>query len=241
MIMITRRLTLLVFGCGLTGAGLAQGLPAHDPNPERWEFKVTLDDREIGYHHFERSQSGKLEHMDIEARFKVQVMFFTAYQYAHDNRETWDGDCLMSIESTTNDNGTDYAISGTESGNGFSLMRNQERASFEQDCVQTFAYWNPDILDADVLLNAQTGQQQPVSIVFSGERDIELQGVNIRSDEYVISTPDGDITVWYAQDSRRWLGLETLTDGDRVLRYEPLLVPEAPVAQGQFSGPASTL
>lgn len=206
---------------------------------DRWEFRVTLDDREIGYHHFERSQSGRTEQVDIEARFKVRFMFITAYNYAHDNIETWDGNCLTSIESTTNDNGTDYTISGVDSHNGFSLVRNKESASLGQDCVQTFAYWNPDILDADTLLNAQTGQQQPVDIVLRGERTIELNGVDVPSNEYVISTPDGDIAVWYAQENQQWLGLETLTDGGRVLRYEPLTVPVLHGTAEQLAGSTS--
>ncbi len=229
-------------------AGLFLGFAAHasadapplpDAGPERWEFRVTLDDREIGYHHFERRQFGELEQVDIEARFEVRVLFITAYRYAHDNSETWSGDCLQTIESSTNDNGTDYAISGTDSSQGFSLLRNEERAELEQDCVQTFAYWNPDILDATLLLNAQTGQVQPVSIEFRGQTEVALRGASVPSDEYVISTPDGDITVWYAQDSRQWLGLETLADGDRVLRYEPLLVPATPGTPEQFAGAVS--
>lgn len=222
---VLKQSALAVLAWSLAGHACSQTAASAEPGPDRWEFRVTLDDREIGYHHFERSQSGSLEQVDIEARFKVKVMFFTAYQYAHDNSETWDGNCLKSIESTTDDNGTDYAISGSESGSGFSLVRNQEPASLTQDCIQTFAYWNPDILNADVLLNAQTGQHQPVDIVFQGQRNIEVRGVDVPSDEYVISTPDGNIAVWYAQDSRQWLGLETLTEGDRVLRYEPLNVP----------------
>lgn len=199
---------------------------------ERWEFRVMLDEREIGYHHFEVRQQDGLEQVDTEARFRVRVMFFTAYQYVHDNSETWQGDCLRSIESVTNDNGTDYDISGAVTSDGFSLLRNEVRTALEQDCLQTFAYWNPDILKAQMLLNSQTGEVEPVSIDFLGEKQVAVHGVNVRSDEYVISTPNGDIKVWYAQDNGQWLGLETLTEGDRLLRYEPLAVPGPIEVQG---------
>ncbi len=210
-----------------------------DPGPlnsERWEFRVMLDDREIGYHNFEVRQQDNLEQVDTEARFKVRVMLFTAYQYAHDNSETWQGDCLRSIESVTNDNGTDYDISGAMTSEGFSLLRNEVRIALEQDCLQTFAYWNPDILEAQTLLNSQTGEVEPVSIDFLGEKEVLVQGVNVRSDEYVISTPNGDIKVWYAQDNGQWLGLETRTEGDRLLRYEPLSVPGPLKVEGRTAG-----
>lgn len=220
-------LTAIVFAGAMTSHAATENLTnSSDHAADRWEFKVLLDDREIGYHHFEVRQHEDLEKVDTEARFKVRVMFFTAYRYAHNNSETWQDNCLQTIESQTNDNGTNYAVSGTDSGEGFSLLRNQEAAKLEQECLQTFAYWNPEILDADKLLNSQTGKVQPVSIDFLGERDIEVNGSKIRSNEYVISTPDGDITVWYAQGSQQWLGLETRTEGDRLLRYQPVHVPE---------------
>jgi len=200
---------------------------------ERWEFRVMLDDREIGYHNFEVRQQDGLERVDTEARFKVRVMFITAYQYVHDNSETWNGDCLRSINSVTNDNGTDYDISGTVTNDGFSLLRNEVRTALEQDCLQTFAYWNPGILNAQMLLNSQTGEVEPVSIDFLGEKEVIVDGVKVRSDEYVISTPNGDINVWYAQNNGQWLGLETRTEGDRMLRYEPLTVPEPLKVQGR--------
>lgn len=194
-------------------------------NADRWEFKVTLDDREIGYHNFEVRQHDGLEQIDSEARFKVNVLFITAYKYAHDNSETWKNDCLRSIESVTNDNGTDYDISGAVTSEGFSLLRNEVRTALEQECVQTFAYWNPGILEAQRLLNSQTGEVEPVQIDFLGEKNVVVDGLNVPSDEYVISTPNGDIKVWYAQANGQWLGLETLTEGDRLLRYEPVIIP----------------
>lgn len=239
--MVGRALPLLLatLALGPTGSVSSYAWSEAAPSTDRWEFRVTLDNREIGYHHFERKQIGEWEQIDIEARFQVRVLFITAYQYTHDNSETWAGDCLKAIESTTDDNGTDYTLSGTESSEGFSLLRNQERAELGPDCVQTFAYWNPDILNAQKLLNAQTGMVEPVSIDFRGKREIEVQGAMVQSNEYVISTADGDITVWYSEDSTQWLGLETLADGDRVLRYEPLTVPQALSTPGQFAGPAS--
>jgi hypothetical protein len=198
------------------------------PATDRWDFRVMLDDREIGQHSFERSTDGAVEEISIEARFKVKVLFVTAYRYTHDNRETWQNGCLQAISSSTNDNGTSYVVNGRESGDGFSLLRNESPSDLPLACVKTFAYWNPHILEADQLLNAQTGELKPVSVDYQGERELQLAGNSVVSDEYVIRIPDGEITVWYQQDNRQWLGLQTLTAGDRVLRYEALSVPEMP-------------
>jgi len=195
---------------------------------DRWAFRVMLDDREIGYHSFERQIDDDVEQISIEAEFIVKVLFVTAYRYEHDNRETWQAGCLQAIRSETDDNGTAWSITGEDTEGGFSLLRNESEATVERECVKTFAYWNPEILKADVLLNAQTGTLQPVTITHRGTSERQLQGVPVLSDEYVISTPDGDITVWYQQENRQWMGLETLAGGDRVLRYEPLEVPHPP-------------
>ncbi|MEM1410727.1 MAG: DUF6134 family protein [Pseudomonadota bacterium] len=187
-----------------------------------------MDDRRIGYHRFDLRSAGEVEQIDIEARFEVEVLFITAYRYAHDNRETWRGDCLKGIESTTNDNGDEFLVRGTAVDTGFTIERNEESASVEAPCLQTFAYWNPDILDAQQLLNAQTGEVKDVTIVPVGPAPFDVGGVTVASDEYLLTMRDGAIRLWYEQGTKQWLGLETQARGDRVIRYQPASLPNPP-------------
>lgn len=200
--------------------------PADDAGNDRWRFRVTLDERPIGYHDFEVTRTGEVARVRTEARFEVEVLFITAYRYAHDNRETWRDDCLRHIRSTTDDNGARYEVEGSAAEGAFELERNDESRTLDDACVQTFAYWNPDILRADRLLNAQTGEVQDVRVEHVGPTAYETDRGVVESEEFVIKTDDGDIRLWYQADNQQWVGLETRTRGDRVLRYLPETLPE---------------
>lgn len=215
------------------------GAPKMEPRAASWTFNVLLDDREIGYHRFDLRGAGEVEQVDIEARFEVEVFFITAYRYAHDNRETWRGDCLKGIESVTNDNGNEFLVRGAAAEGGFAIERNSESDSVDTGCLKTFAYWNPEILTAERLLNAQTGELKDVTIEPVGPTPFDVGGVTVASDEYLLTMADGAIRLWYEQGSGQWLGLETKTRGDRTLRYEPASLPNPPegMAIAEVSAP----
>jgi hypothetical protein len=193
-----------------------------------WEFQVLLDGRDIGYHRFDIQDQDGVERVDIEARFEVEFMFITAYRYEHDNLETWQGDCLREIESSTDDNGKQYDIAGQAGDSSFALDRNDATENLDTPCLQTFAYWNPGILRAERLLNAQTGEWKPVTVESVGTGPFEVSGVPIAAEEYRLLIPDGAIRLWYQESNGQWLGLETETKGGRTLRYEPRLLPQPP-------------
>jgi hypothetical protein len=218
--------------------GSAGGPFPPGPGEATWQFRVLLDDREIGFHRFEVSESDGVERVDIEARFEVEVLFFTAYRYAHDNLETWRGDCLARIESSTDDNGETFAVRGADEGDAFTVQRQDGQDALDTDCMRTFAYWNPRILEADRLLNAQTGEVKEITVERVGVTPFEVDGVPVSSEEYLLTMEDGAIRLWYEQGSGQWLGLETRARGDRTLRYVPELLPQPPRERAPVAGVA---
>jgi len=82
----------------------------------------------------------------------------------------------------------------------------------------SFAYWDPRILEADRLLNSQTGELVPVQVAALGPDSVPVRGVLRPASRYRISGRNLQIDVWYADGS--WVGLEALTEGGRRLRYE---------------------
>jgi hypothetical protein len=203
-------------------------------NGRSWTFNVFLDKRPIGFHRFDIRKSGDRFVVDIEAEFEVEVFFVTAYRYLHDNLETWQDGCLVNIESTTDDNGDTYRVAGAAGDDMFLLERNDVQTRVEANCLKTFAYWNPLILDAERLLNAQTGVITDVSVEPVGLTPFDVNGVTVSSEEYLLNMSDGAIRLWYEKDSGQWLGLETQTKGGRLLRYVPDRLPDPPEA-GQLA------
>ena len=211
---------------------LAASFPLHstlsvaEDDVRVWDFRVTLDGKDIGYHRFASSPQGGTEQVDIEAEFKVKVLFVTAYRYAHRNQEQWQDGCLLRIESETDDNGSEFTVRGERVDGSYQIQHNADLSDHVLGCLRSFSYWDPGILDAQRLLNAQTGLIEEVAFEFLGTESFALGAGSVEANRYRLSTPDKDITLWYEQDSGRWLGLETLAKGDRVLRYEPDQLPQ---------------
>ena len=166
-----------------------------------WRFQVSLDGRHIGEHRFVLRDAGESRELTSEARFRVRVLFFDAYRYDHRAQETWRGDCLERLDASTDVNGKRTVVDVTPL----------------DECVQTFAYWNPSILRASRLLNPQTGEYVPVQV-----RDLGRELLAGVMTERFRLTGQGrtpmEIDLWYSP-ARDWLALESRTPEGRLLRY----------------------
>ena len=82
----------------------------------------------------------------------------------------------------------------------------------------SFAYWDPRILQAQRLLNSQTGQLVPVQVSDAGTETITVRGRALPALRHRIRGSGLSIDLWYA--AGRWVALEAQAEGGRVLRYE---------------------
>lgn len=210
---------------------VAASVPAQAMTPTlNWTFGVLLDGKKIGYHSFRVSQDGSRQLLETEAEFDVKFLFITAFRYRHQNTEAWQGDCLATIDARTNSNGKSLAVKGQQDGDRFEVSIPVGTADLPE-CVQTFAYWKPEVLEADRLLNSQTGEYEEVSVAFEGADVVEVGAEAVAASRYRLSAKAGDIMLWYASDDSRWLALEAPAKGGRTIRYEPVAVPDAATAK----------
>ena len=200
----------------------------------QWQFKVLLDNREIGTHHFTLSESNGRQIIQTEARFDVKVLFVNLYRYRHQSTEVWQGNCLRSIDSETDANGKPFLVKGDlvkgglvsgESNDNYFQVNTAGNEKELPSCIMTFAYWNPDFLSEDKLLNSQTGIYEDVTITRLGEESLQLNGEAVAAVKYLIDLKAGPITLWYSANDFHWLALESVAAGGRILRYEPLTIP----------------
>ncbi len=82
-------------------AALCLALPAAGTEVRTWNFRVWLDNREIGEHQFMLGAAGDALELRSEARFDVKVLFVSAYRYRHQALERWEGNCLRSLAART--------------------------------------------------------------------------------------------------------------------------------------------
>nr|MDJ0833888.1 DUF6134 family protein [Gammaproteobacteria bacterium] len=133
----------------LRGAMLAVlvGLPLNASafSEKHWNFKVFLDDKEIGKHAVHVIEDQNSRKVTVDANFKVKFLFFTAYQYQHRAEEEWEGSCLKHIEVSTDDNGDNLFIRKTGDHSDF-IVETHAGTQKLDDCVRSFAYWDLDLL-----------------------------------------------------------------------------------------------
>ena len=210
----------LVAVVAITTADAADG-----EQPMEWRFDVALDGKPIGYHTFNVRQDGPRQVLETEASFDVRFLFITAFRYRHQNTEIWADGCLSSIDATTDNNGDVYDVRGNAQDEVFDLSSNDATALLKSDCVQTFAYWNPSILQARRLLNSQTGEYEDISTMLEGYESIDVGGQQIAAARYRLSAKAGDIRLWYARNTQTWLALEAPAKGGRTIRYSAVHLP----------------
>jgi hypothetical protein len=189
---------------------------ANDLTQREWNFDVSLDGRAIGEHRFTLRERGDLRELTSEARFRVRILFIDAYRYEHRAREQWRGDCLQTLDAHTDANGKPIAVTGQRDSGVFRIQSGSAPVVLDE-CVQTFAYWNPSILAARRLLNPQTGEYVDVKVRLMGREVINGQDTQ----RYRLVGQGGaplEIDLWYTP-ARDWVALESLTPEGRRLRY----------------------
>jgi hypothetical protein len=209
---------LLLAWIPVQAAGLS--VPLSESEADAWRFRVYLDDREIGYHHFYLQRSGDLRVLRSEANFEYRLMFVKLFHYEHENRETWSGDCLRSIESRTDSNGEPYRVDGRAESGYFRVDASAGKAELPE-CVMSFAYWNPAFLDQGRLLNTQNGEFLDVEISPPVAELVTVRGESQPAYRYRLEADELQLDLWYSTNSE-WLALESEVQGGRKLRYELL-------------------
>lgn len=207
------RLSAIVSLAAMGGTALAA------PTVDRWQFRVLLDDKEIGFHRYELVEDGDIRRMSSRAEFDIKFLFFTAFRYRHSLSSEWRGDCLSTLQTETLSNGKEEKLEGRLEQDSFVVEANGEPATLPS-CVMNFAYWDTKILDQDRLLNPQTGEYLEVNVETLDATTVELGGVEISANAYRITAKDMRIDLWYADDDKEWLALESLLDSGRIIRYE---------------------
>lgn len=195
-------------------------LPVQVMAEQKWDFRVWLDDKEIGRHEFVLSESENGQRLTTQAEFKYKLLFMTLYDYQHENTELWLDGCLQSLESQTNANGDLYRVSGLQQADEFLVQSNDVQAQLPP-CVKSFAYWDRSFLTAEKLLNSQDGEYLEVDVSEPLQELLMVRGESIPATRYQLEAGQLKIRVWYSADDE-WLALESDAKGGRILRYEIL-------------------
>lgn len=185
-------------------------LNVYQAEAREWSFDVWLEKQKIGTHSFVLSQN----QLQSRANFKVKVLFINAYSYQHQADEIWQGACLSELNAHTKENKEITEVKGEQQGEQFVIQKNGKPQSLPA-CVMTFAYWNPEILKQQRLLNPQNAEYLDISVLDEGKQAITVRGQQINAHQYRLTgryqgKDKLKITLWY-DDQQQWVALESVT------------------------------
>jgi hypothetical protein len=184
-------------------------------NSQTWDFDVSMDGKHIGDHQFVlTNKENNQQLLKSEAKFNVKFLTINVFNYHHKADEVWDNNCLKKLESNTKENSKTTTVKAYEDKSLFKVTA-QKPLEIDTECVMTFAYWNPKILQQKKLLNPQTGEYLSAQIAFVGKEVINVKGEAVKADHYKIDTSKFKIDIWYGLDGQ-WLALQSLTSDGRI-------------------------
>lgn len=184
-------------------------------NAQTWDFDVSMDGKHIGSHQFIlNNQENNRQILKSEAKFNVKFLSINLFEYHHQADELWESDCLKTLEAKTKENNKVTVIKGYQDIPLFKV-NGLKPVEIDSECLMTFAYWNPKILQQKKLLNPQTGEYLSTNISYVGKDTILVKGENVKADQYKIVTSKFKINIWYGLDGQ-WLALRSLTPDGRI-------------------------
>ena len=173
-------------------------------------FQVFINDREVGRHEFLIHRKNRQIEVDSSLNIEFKAMGLFKMQYTHRASEIWRDGCLQSLISETKKRGKQINVEAHLIDSGM-LVKGSELAQTLNGCVRTFAYWNPQFLSEDYLLNAENGEYVPVKVTSSTLGNNSGSKVSIQGSKV-------DIQLEY-DTAGEWLSLQSELKMGGILRY----------------------
>jgi hypothetical protein len=142
-------------------------------------------------------------HIDIA----IKVLFFTAFRFAHDAEEVWQSGRLVSVTSTTNDDGTRLRVSGAAAGDGFRIVGEDGPFLAEAHLLTSNTLWNSRFVRETKMIDVQYGGEVGLVAKLLGEVRVDTPQGPVRASHHQIITPHYGGSLFYDADGRWVKGL----------------------------------
>lgn len=168
------------------------------------EYTVLRDGKAIGTHAYTIDTNGADTHVQVSTDIQVKVLFITAYQFTHASKEVWSNGQLVSLKSTTNDDGTDKALTAKAENGKItldSLVKGQDRRQYAAAAAIPASLWNPAIVTQSSIVNTLDGKLMKVDVADAGTEQVDAGGSKVSAHHYKIS---GELTrdLWFDDAGR---------------------------------------
>tara|TARA_Y100000768_G_C23904275_1_gene646719 strand:- start:3 stop:683 length:681 start_codon:yes stop_codon:yes gene_type:complete len=135
----------------------------------------------------------------------VKVLFFPAYKFYQETKETWIDGNLTSIDGFTDfEDDREYKIVGNDVGDFFIATGMDGELRLDKD-IFPLNYWNINILEKKELFDTQKGIVRKIVVKKLDNEKINLNGKNVNTEKYLFNAsknpkdkgPFPEYTLWY--------------------------------------------
>lgn len=167
-------------------------------------FRVLRKGAPIGEHTVTfREDGGRLAvttHIDIS----VKVLMFTAFYLKHDAVEIWQAGRLLSVTSTTDDNGTRLKVSGSAVAGGFRIIGEDGPFLAPGELLTSDMLWDTRMLGEDRLIDVQYGGVIGLAVKRLGQARVDTPQGQVLANSHHLITPHYTGTLFH-DASGRWV------------------------------------
>ncbi len=174
------------------------------------------DDKEVSYDVIRKKKNiGSLVSKFIEEDDKiilhsvldidVKVLFFPAYKFFQETKETWIDGKFISIDGFTDfEDDREYKITGKDSKDFFFASGMDGDLKLDIN-ILPLNYWNISILEKEEVFDTQKGIVRKIKVKKLQNEKIKINGQNIETEKYLFNAsknpkdkgPFPEYTLWY--------------------------------------------
>tara|TARA_B100000963_G_scaffold280147_1_gene248634 strand:- start:763 stop:1443 length:681 start_codon:yes stop_codon:yes gene_type:complete len=135
----------------------------------------------------------------------VKVLFFPAYKFFQETKETWIDDNFFSIKGFTDfEDDREYNIIGEDTDDFFVANGMDGELKLDKN-IYPLNYWNISMLDKKEVFDTQKGIVRKINVEKLNNEKIEVNGENLETEKYIFNAtkhpkdkgPFPEYTLWY--------------------------------------------
>jgi hypothetical protein len=197
----------------VTSAAAAPFLRAFSPAPARAavpldiHFRALHQGSPVGEHSVMFQPEGERLTVTTRIDITVKVLFFTAFRFKHEAEEVWESGRLVSVKSTTNDNGAPLQVSGYAAGDGFRILGEDGPFLASAQLLTSNTLWDRRLVRESRLIDVQHGGEVGLVAKQLGEETVKTPRGPVAASRYQILTPHYAGSLFYDGDGRWVKGL----------------------------------
>ena len=179
-------------------------------------YEISRKGKRLGFQTLEFTQR---DNGDLQVDVHIEIDFaliIPLFRYLHDNREIWRGGKLISLKSTTDNNGDDEFVDLQLEGDAFIGSGTKVEDNLGAGMLST-SYFNPNFIRQKAVISSQDGRKLDIEVEELGREKLYLEIGTVEATRFSLKGKLR-IDIWYTDDGQ-WVKT-TFTRGGNTLVIE---------------------